>query len=88
LDQRPDIERVDMLCIDLQGYELNALISMGQHLSRVKYIIVECVRRSLYVGGATFVDVAAYLGKHGFTYRCSANDTNGICEFDALFVHS
>lgn len=97
LDQRPDIERIDMLCIDLQGYELNALISMGQHLSRVKYIIVECAIRSTYVGGAAFVDVAAYLGKHGFTYRCSngfgrtypnVNAINGICEFDALFVHS
>lgn len=95
LAQRPDIERVDMLCIDLQGYELNALISMGSHLSRVKYVIVECAIRSTYVGGAAFVDVAAHLGKHGFAYRCSnrfgsaypnVDAANGICEFDALFV--
>lgn len=95
LAQRPDIECVDMLCIDLQGYELNALMSMGQYLSRgVKYIIVECSVKPTYVGGATFVDVAAYLGKHGFAYKCSnifghaypPTTANGHCEFDALFV--
>jgi FkbM family methyltransferase len=36
------ISTVDLLCIDLQGYELNALKSFGQRLHDVKYIITEC----------------------------------------------
>ena len=94
LQGRTDIERVDMLCIDLQGYELNALKSMGSRLAGVKYIIVECSIKSTYIGGATFVEVAAFLGAHGFAYRCSNGfghaypnvGATGHCEFDALFV--
>jgi FkbM family methyltransferase len=84
----------DMLCIDLQGYELNALKSMGSMLSSVKYIIAETSIVSTYVGGATFAELEAYLKTFGFTYACSTDfgtnrpPVNSVdwSEFDALFI--
>lgn len=86
----------DMLCIDLQGYELNALRSMGSMLSSVKYIITETSIVSTYIGGATFAELEAYLKTFGFVYVCSSQYGNarppthaaGWSEFDALFIRN
>lgn len=81
-----NISNVDMLCIDLQGYELNALKSLGDHLNKIKYIITECSIVSTYTGGALFVEVADYLLKFGFKYPDLK--LTGFSEFDALFIKS
>ena len=44
------ISRIDLLCIDLQGYELLALKSLGEKIKNVKYIITECSIQSTYKG--------------------------------------
>jgi len=88
------VVRVDMLCIDLQGYELPAIQSLGSRLDDVKYIITECSIQSTYDGGTTFVELAEYLGKSGFKYVCSNRfgykypdtELRGYSEFDALFI--
>ena len=88
------VSTVDLLCIDLQGYELNALKSFGQRLHDVKYIITECSIKSTYVGGATFLELLEYLSEYGFEYCCSNRfgyefpnaELLGFSEFDALFV--
>lgn len=89
------IEKVDMLCIDLQGYELNALKSLGDKLKNVKYIITECSIKNTYEGGTNFVDLNSYLKKYNFSYICSNNfgyslpptNVNEFCEFDSLFIN-
>jgi FkbM family methyltransferase len=89
-----DIKNIDLLCIDLQGYELNALKSMGNALHNVKYIITECSVKNTYINGATFTELKEYLKQFNFKYKCSNNfeyddpdlDLNGYSEFDALFV--
>jgi len=45
------IDNIDLLCIDLQGYELNAIKSLGNYLHKVKYIITECSIMSTYNAG-------------------------------------
>lgn len=88
------IGNIDLLCIDLQGYELNALKSLGRHLERVKYIITECSIENTYTGGATFTELADYLAEFGFQYHSSNRfgrkypdmTLRGFSEFDALFV--
>ena len=88
------VVRVDMLCVDLQGYELPAIQSLGSRLDDVKYIITECSIQSTYDGGTTFVELAEYLGKSGFKYVCSNRfgykypdtELRGYSEFDALFI--
>jgi FkbM family methyltransferase len=90
-----NIPSVDMLCIDLQGYELNALKSLGLQINKVKYIITECSIQSTYTDGATFKDLVKYLADYNFIYLCSNKfgystpdpNATGFSEFDALFVH-
>lgn len=88
-----NIPNIDLLCIDLQGYELNALKSLGKHLENVNYIITECSIKSTYIGGSNFEELNEYLSKFNFKYISSnkfGNDfpnleLNGFSEFDALF---
>jgi len=90
-----NIKIVNMICMDLQGYELNALKSMGSKLNSVKYIITECYIENTYINGASFVELNNYLQKYGFEYKCSNKygynypdiDCRGFSEFDALFIN-
>lgn len=88
-----NISNIDLLCMDLQGYELQALQSLGKYLIDVKYIITECSIQSTYKNGASFQELEAYLECFGFHYVCSNKfgerrpDLSQIhfSEFDALF---
>jgi len=90
-----NIPKVDLICIDLQGYELNALKSMGADLYNVKYIITECSIQNTYIGGANYTDLNAYLEKYNFKYVCSNKfqdstpdlSLTGYSELDALFMN-
>jgi len=90
-----NISTIDMLCIDLQGYELNAIKSLGENLHKVKYIITECSIQNTYTNGTTFEELNQYLSRFNFSYMCSSEflhrfpDMNraGMCEFDALFMN-
>lgn len=90
------IEKIDLLCIDLQGYELNAIKSLGNHIKNVKYIITECSIQSTYTEGSTFEELNAYLSNQNFKYVSSNRfgddypdlSLKGFSEFDALFVNS
>jgi FkbM family methyltransferase len=91
-----DIKHIDLLCIDLQGYELNAIKSLGTHLHQVKYIITECSIVNTYSGGASFTDLNNYLNNYNFIYSSSNRFGNnfpdlnlkGFSEFDALFINN
>lgn len=90
-----NISNIDLLCIDLQGYELNALKSLGDKINKVRYIITECSIQNTYINGASFLELHAFLEQNGFTYVCSnkfginfPNTTlTGFSEFDALFIN-
>jgi FkbM family methyltransferase len=82
----------ELLCMDLQGYELCALQSMGERLKSVKYIISEATIRSTYVGGANFWNIHIFLNELGFQYVCNNNtykfpdiNATGFMEFDVLY---
>jgi len=89
------IENIDLLCIDLQGYELNAIKSLGDKLHKVKYIITECSIMSTYTGGVNFNELNNYLTNYNFNYISSNKFGNnfpdltlsGFSEFDALFIN-
>lgn len=93
--QKENIPKIDLICIDLQGYELEALKSLGDALHNVSYIITECSIQSTYTNGATFDKLNAYLSPFGFRYVCSNRfgdqfpdlSIRGYSEFDALFVN-
>jgi FkbM family methyltransferase len=85
----------DMLCIDVQGYELNVLNSCINTLDKIKYIILETSIQSTYVNGATFSQISDFLKTKGFEYKSSNMfnyhfpDMNkrGFSEFDSLFIN-
>jgi len=89
-------ENIDLLCVDLQGYELNAIKSLGDYLHNVKYIITETSIVSTYTNGASFVELNDYLSTYNFKYVCSNQfgemfpdlTIKGYSEFDALFIKS
>jgi FkbM family methyltransferase len=89
-----NIHNIDLLCIDLQGYELEAIKSLGEKIKTVKYIITECSIQSTYKNGATFIELNDYLEKHGFRYNNSNKfgynfpnlKMEGFTEFDSLFI--
>ena len=94
--EQHQIQTIDMICIDLQGYELCALKSLGKYLHSVRYIICECSIKSTYTNGATYKEVYEYLQQFGFEYVSSNAsfgdqnpldiDINGFSEFDCLFI--
>jgi FkbM family methyltransferase len=89
-----NITDIDLLCIDLQGYELNTLKSLGNNLHNVKYIITECSIKNTYIGGCSFTELYSYLRNYGFDYVTSNKfgdnfpnmDLVGFSEFDVLFI--
>ena len=90
-----NIQNIDLLCIDLQGYELQAVKSLGEKIKTVKYIITECSIVSTYKNGAIFSELNDYLEKYGFKYNNSNKfghkfpnlGLKGFSEFDALFIN-
>jgi len=90
-----NIPNIDLLCIDLQGYELQAIKSVGEKIKTIKYIITECSIQSTYKNGTNFCDLNDYLETCGFKYKNSNKfgdnfpdlQLQGFSEFDALFVH-
>lgn len=90
-----NINNIDLLCVGLQGYELNALRSLGENLKNIKYIISECSIESTYTGGCIFTDLNNYLINYGFKYvnsnKFGDNFPNlklkGYSKFNALFIN-
>ena len=91
--EKTNLNKIDLLCMDLQGYELNALKSLGERLNDVNYIITETCINSTYTNGATFNDINNYLTKYNFKYVCSDEfkyefpnlNITGFSEFNALY---
>jgi FkbM family methyltransferase len=56
-----DIEKYDMLNLDIQGAELKALKSLNFYLDEIKYIYCEVNKKELYVGCALIDEIDKYL---------------------------
>ena len=91
-----NITNIDLIAMDLQGYELNALKSLGQLLQNVKYIITETCIETTYKGGCNFKELYELLSQNGFEYIVSDRYDNnippdnikGFSEFNCLFKNS
>lgn len=63
------IESIDLLCMDVQGYELNVLRGLGEQLKNVRYIIMEEPKpgiESKYINACSSVEVKEYMRNNGF----------------------
>ena len=73
------VEQVDLLWLDMQGYELRALEAGRLLLKTVKAIHIEVHHRELYAGAPLYPDVRSWLANEGFhpvidaTFRVGGN---------------
>jgi FkbM family methyltransferase len=65
------INNIDLIWMDLQGYELMALKSLGVYLKNVKYIYTECSLNPTYINGVDFIELTEFLFENGFEYITS-----------------
>ena len=61
-----DISNHNMLNIDVQGYELEVLKGIGDHLNQIELIIIEVNRTEVYKDCALIEDIDDYVSKFGF----------------------
>jgi len=60
------IEKVDMICADIQGALLKALIGLGTYLKDVKYIIAEIEKKAQYIDQSLFPEIDLFLKENNF----------------------
>jgi FkbM family methyltransferase len=79
------IEYIDLLCMDLQGYEKIALEGLGEKIKNVKYIISEISFKSYYSGDVLFNDYKSFLEDLNFSL-VEVMSFGGVG--DALFINN
>lgn len=87
------IERVDLIKLDIQGGEANALRGAARLLDEsVRVIYTEVFFQRFYEGGATFSDIDIVLREHGFglysLYKPRFDKHERLLFADAIFVHA
>jgi len=78
-----EINEIDLLCLDLQGSEMETLTGLGDKIKNVKYIITEVSFKSYYVGDKMFNEINKFLEGHNF--KCEKVLNYGGFG-DALFI--
>jgi FkbM family methyltransferase len=87
----PNLEYPDLIKIDVQGYELNALKGGVVTLSKARYLVIEMSLREFYVGQPKLWELWRFIEKngfemldHGFELR-SPKAPYELLQFDAIF---
>ena len=85
------LDPIDVLKLDLQGYELEALRGLGERLQQVRTILTEAEFVPLFEGQPLFGDVDAALRKAGFRlfhlYDVWSHADGQVTSADALYVN-
>lgn len=63
-----DIKQIDLLCMDVQGYELNILKGAEDFIKNINYIILEQPKsnNASYIGAPTASEIVDFLTKNNF----------------------
>lgn len=85
LQQNPQIKNIDMLWMDIQGSELNALRGAGKRLSDIKLIHTEVEFFEMYKQQPLYKDIKKFLTENGFQFLCFSSF--GKYAADAIFVN-
>lgn len=87
------IETIDILKLDLQGNELEAIIGLGQLVETVNLIYAEVQFVELYEGAALFSEIESYLRDKGLSFYQFYNlvrspDDGRLLYGDAIFARA
>lgn len=80
LEENPDIDMTEYDCLvcDVQGMELQVLMSIGNRIMNFKYLNIECSEQSVYEGEASAQEVIDYLVSMGFRQTTPIEPHNDI----------
>ncbi len=90
------IATIDLLCMDIQGYELNVLKGCGEFISNVKYVIMEEPKQKInlmylpkdthskYIGAPSYNDIKQFMEENDFV-ELERIDENAI-EDNVLYM--
>ncbi len=76
---------IDLMVLDIQGAEIQALQGLGKRIREVKWIYTEVSKVNLYEGGSKLDDLDMFLKINGFTRR-STRILKGENWGEALYV--
>lgn len=83
---------IDILKLDLQGYELEALKGSSKILKRVKLILIETEFVQIYRDQPLFSDIDLFLKEYGFKlfnfYDLCSHADGQLYSCDAIFLNS
>lgn len=88
-DEFKDIDEIDFLKIDTQGYEMSVLKGARATLAKTRVILIESNFLSIYAGGSTFGQAHEFLTEVGFllVQLDAPSRSSGVCVWtDALYV--
>ncbi len=83
-----ELERVNkilLIKIDTQGYELNILMGGVETLRKTKYILIELCNHNDYVNNPQYYEVDTFLRDHNFTLFQIFSPLGDGLEFDCLY---
>lgn len=87
-----DYSTIDLLKLDLQGYELEALKGCGGLLGRIKVITTEIEFVALYDGQPLFGDIDVFLRSRGFRllnlYELFTHPDGQLTAGDAVYLNT
>jgi FkbM family methyltransferase len=87
--RREALPNADLLKLDIQGFELEALHGAAQMLSHASALLTEVSFVTLYKGQCLFSDVVSFLGENGFLVYAFGTGTalgKAAWQADVLFL--
>jgi FkbM family methyltransferase len=89
---RAGVPACDIVKLDLQGHDLEALIGAGQALKSAKVVVVEVWFAPVYRGTVTYLEICDLLRKRGFSIYSLIglhySTTDRLLWSDAIFVRA
>jgi FkbM family methyltransferase len=82
--EQKNINSVDLICADIQGYEIKAFTGMGDLFKQVTYIISEMpIQNETYIGAPNKIDFVQFMLNNGFTPKIATQEN--FFELNVLF---